>query len=110
VAAAADLAQRGVPVLHDVSHGGVAVAVAEICITSGVGASIDDADGAALFDESPHRFLAVGPEGSPLPADVPVRRIGTMGGDHIDFGAAGAVPVTEAERAWRAALPRRMGH
>ena len=61
VSAAADLAHRGVPVLHDVSHGGVAVALAEICIKSDIGASIAVGSSADLFDESPHRFLAVVP-------------------------------------------------
>jgi phosphoribosylformylglycinamidine synthase len=110
VAAAADLAHLGAPVLHDVSHGGVALAVAEICIKSGVGATIEAADGKSLFDESPHRFLAVVPPGFDLELEVPHRRIGLMTGAAIDFGDHGSVPLSDATAAWRDALPRRMAH
>jgi phosphoribosylformylglycinamidine (FGAM) synthase-like enzyme len=108
--AAADLAHAGVPVLHDVSHGGVALAVAEICITSGVGAAVEADYAAGLFDESPHRFLAVLPDDFALELDVPHRRIGTIGGGVIDFAGHGSVPLEKAARTWRDALPRRLGH
>ena len=47
------------PVVHDVSDGGLAVAVAEICINSRTGATVAAADWRLLFSESPHRFVAV---------------------------------------------------
>jgi phosphoribosylformylglycinamidine synthase len=97
------------PVLHDVSSGGLAVAVAEICIRSGVGAILAVDDWRELFDESPHRFVAVLPDGADPTDTVPARRIGTIGGDRIDFGRHGSVPLTDATGAWRDALPRRMG-
>jgi phosphoribosylformylglycinamidine synthase len=111
ISAAADLAHRGVPILHDLSHGGMAVAVAEICIKSGIGATVTADAAADLFDESPHRFLAVVPAGFDMSSvDVPKRKIGQFGGDHVDFAAHGSVPVAEAADTWRNALPRRMGH
>jgi phosphoribosylformylglycinamidine synthase len=92
-----------------VSAGGVAVALAEICIRSGVGVAIDDTDWALLLDEAPGRFLAVVPAGTDLGIDdVPARPVGTIGGNHIDFGLHGSVGVDEAERVWRRAIPRRM--
>ncbi len=115
VAAATTLAGRSVAAcLHDVSAGGLAVAVAEICIRSGIGASVEVDDWRALFAEGPHRFVAVIAEekrGTPLQIPgrpVAARRIGRMGGDAIDFGRWGAVPLADAARAWREAIPRRM--
>jgi phosphoribosylformylglycinamidine synthase len=109
VAAAADLAHAGAPVLHDVGSGGIAVAVAEICIASGIGTELDNGDWRAWLSESPHRFLAVLPAGeTPDVGDLPARILGTMGGDHISFGRHGAAPLDLATRTWRDAIPRRM--
>jgi phosphoribosylformylglycinamidine synthase len=103
------LAHAGVPVLHDVSVGGVAVAVAEMCFASGIGARVDGDDWRTLLSADPHRFLAAVPPGFDLGVDdVPVRRIGTIGGLRIDFGRHGSVPLTLAHRVWREAIPRRM--
>ena len=107
VSAAATLA-FSTPVLHDVSTGGLAVALAEIAIASGMGVIIDDVSAPDLFDETPLRFIAVG-YGDELDTDEHHVRIGTMGGDLIDFGGAGRIPLAEAEAIWRDALPRRMG-
>jgi phosphoribosylformylglycinamidine synthase len=101
------------PVLHDLSAGGLAVALAEICIRSGVGASVEVTDWRELFTEAPHRFLAVLPEGiDPTKADrqtgVPVRKLGTVGGTTLDWGSLGSVPLGEVAGAWRSALPRRL--
>jgi phosphoribosylformylglycinamidine synthase len=108
VAHAARLAYE-LPVVHDVSAGGLAVAIAEICIRSGVGAAIEAADWTFLLDEAPGRFLAVAPAGTELRCDdAPVRLVGRMGGDRIDFGPHGSVAVGEAAQVWRDAIPRRM--
>lgn len=107
VSAAATLA-FSTPVLHDVSTGGLAVALAEIAIASGMGVIIDDVSAPDLFDETPLRFIAVG-YGDELDTDEHHVRIGTMGGDLIDFGDAGRIPLADADAIWRDALPRRMG-
>jgi phosphoribosylformylglycinamidine synthase len=96
------------PVLHDVSLGGLAVALAEICIRSGVGVSVDVADWRELFAESPHRFVAVLPAGADPAEHPPIRRLGTMGGQDLDFGPLGRLPLAEAAHIWRNALPRRL--
>jgi phosphoribosylformylglycinamidine synthase len=76
---AAELAHQAV-VLHDVSDGGLAVTIAEICIASGVGAQVEVTDPTILFSEDPHRFVAViEGNGVELPADL-ATRIGTIGG------------------------------
>jgi phosphoribosylformylglycinamidine synthase len=100
---AADLAHL-VPVLHDISDGGLAVAVAEICIASGLGARISDPGQTAMFSEDPHRFVVVMETGATeLPADL-ARRVGTIVGVSLSFGSA-SLDLSVITRAWREALP-----
>jgi len=97
------------PVLHDISNGGLGVALAEIAIKSDIGMQIEGVSGPELFDETPLRFIAIA-HTDELETDAPHRRIGTITGDIIDFGTAGNINVTEAAAIWRDALPRRMKH
>ena len=106
IAATATLAHT-TPVLHDVSTGGIAVALAEIAIASGCGVEVQGIGGPELFDETPLRVVAV-TDAEELDTNEPYRRIGTMGGDRIDFGPAGAVDLDEATGIFRNALPRRL--
>jgi phosphoribosylformylglycinamidine synthase len=104
---AAELAHR-VPVLHDVSDGGRAVAVAEICIASGVGATILGSGSGELFSEDPHRFIAVFEAGSvDMPLDIS-RRVGTIGGDGLVFGESEPIALDVLVETHRNAIPRRM--
>ncbi len=95
-----------VPVLHDVSDGGLVVAIAEICIASGVGATITVTETAELFGEDPHRFVAVVEPGWDPPALG--RRIGLMGGDSLTI-ADETVAVAALAEAWHGALPGALG-
>jgi phosphoribosylformylglycinamidine synthase len=106
IALAADLAHK-VPVLHDVSAGGTAVAIAEICIASGKGAELSVDHDARLFSEDPHRFIVVMEPGTvSLPPDL-ARRVGSVGGD--TFSMAGvAIALDLLVSTYREALPRRM--
>ncbi len=106
VAATATLAEEGVPVLHDVSTGGLAVAIAEIAIASGVGVSVEGLSAADLVDETPLRVVAV--TDGELETSVDAIRIGTVGSDTINFGGAGRIGLSEATQIWQNALPRRM--
>jgi phosphoribosylformylglycinamidine synthase len=88
---------------HDIAEGGLAVALAECCLAGGLGAEIalgtDDAAtlGAegdaetALFGEGPGGFLLSGEAGAldELARRVPLRRLGTVGGDSLAIEAAG---------------------
>ena len=96
-------------VVHDVSTGGTAVAVAEICIASGIGAIIDARNPAELFSEDPHRIIVVAEPGSVTFSTATARQIGVMGGDRIGFGGA-SVALTQATDSYRRAIPRRMAH
>jgi phosphoribosylformylglycinamidine synthase II len=101
IALAADLAYRA-PVLHDISDGGLAVALAEICIASGVGATVTAEH---PFSEDPHRFVAVADPGSlDLPADL-ARVIGEIGGGDIVINGAPA-PLADCADTWHHALER----
>ena len=119
VALARRLADAGfAPVLQDVADGGLAIAAAEICIRSSVGAAIECPDFRQLFSEDPHRFLAATAPGygDTLAAaagemGVPASLVGRFGGDTIAFhlgSAVSSVPLEAATRTWREAIPRRL--
>lgn len=111
--------QELVPVMHDISDGGAAVALSEVCIASQVGADLTYTSWVGLFAEAPHRFIAaVPPEHAGavrlLAQDlgVPVSELGEFGGDRITFSSspAGAtsLAVAKASAAWRGAIRSRM--
>jgi len=107
IALAAELAHR-VPVLHDISDGGLAVAVAEVCIASEIGATLTEEDNGRLFSEDPHRLIAVLEEGTvELPGDFS-RKVGTMGGDTLVLGPSDPVDVHVLIDVFEGAIPRRM--
>ena len=97
---------------HDVSDGGVAVAIAESAIIGGLGAVIDESSGdrwdAALFGETQSRILLsassddVGAiEALATASNVPMKIIGTVGGDSLTFGHSISVSLTDADDAWK---------
>jgi phosphoribosylformylglycinamidine synthase II len=95
-AALVELLWRAAPRLslaHDVSDGGLAVALAEAALWSGVGAHVElpeePVGGAAVLACEPGRVAA-------LEGLLPVARIGTVGGDSL-LG----VPLAELEREYR---------
>jgi phosphoribosylformylglycinamidine synthase len=97
-----------VPVLHDISDGGLAVAVAEVCIASGVGATVSIDDPGALFCEAPHRVIAVFERGTvDLHTDL-ARRIGVMGGESLILGDSAPIALSNLAETYREAIPRRM--
>jgi phosphoribosylformylglycinamidine synthase len=64
--------------VHDVSEGGLAVALAEAAILSGIGAELDLPDDAlVLFGEGGGQAILASSE------DLPFRRIGSVGGDTL---------------------------
>ena len=91
-----------VSAVHDISDGGLLVAAAEMALVSGIGFGFDfyalDGDGPVenqIFGEDQGRYLiAIGDEDyDPLmemseAANVPVLRVGDIGGAHITIGDA----------------------
>ena len=85
--------------VHDVADGGLAVALAEAALWSGVGAELDlEDDPLALFGEVGGQVIVAVPSVQVEPdstgAEVDVRRIGTVGGSDL-FGT----PLAELARA-----------
>ncbi|MBI4236551.1 MAG: phosphoribosylformylglycinamidine synthase II, partial [Chloroflexi bacterium] len=101
---------------HDLSDGGLAVALAECCILGRIGArAIRPSDvqrwDATLFGEAPARVLvSVSPdswqtfEGLAAQFRVPLWGLGTVGGDRLRMAGVLEVPVAEMEQAWSGAL------
>ncbi|MAS12704.1 MAG: phosphoribosylformylglycinamidine synthase II [Nitratireductor sp.] len=95
---------------HDCSDGGLAVALAEMAIASGIGATIDAPKNAipAFFGEDQGRYVATTAKADAVlsaarTAGVAAVIIGTTGGDVLALGDAAPVPVTalkEAHEAW----------
>jgi phosphoribosylformylglycinamidine synthase II len=113
---AIELAGRGlVHAQHDISDGGLAVAVSEIAIKSNIGATIGYEDWRHLFCEDPHRFIAAVPirhsdEVADLASAIGINaaRIGLFGGDRITFehsdGSFDGIDLVAAAMTWRNAI------
>lgn len=102
--------------VHDVSDGGLAIALAEYAIASGVGAAIDLDPGsgrldAAWFGEGPSRVvLAVAPARvsgvlrMAWDKGIAATELGRAGGDRLVLGDATPVAVTDLDAASRRAF------
>ncbi|MBD2866564.1 phosphoribosylformylglycinamidine synthase subunit PurL [Paenibacillus oceani] len=105
---------------HDLSEGGLAVALAESCISGGIGAKVSVSSelrtDISLFSESQSRILlsaspdkAAELEASLVQAGVTVQKIGTVQGQDltIEVNAKQAVqsPVAQLEKVWKDAIP-----
>jgi phosphoribosylformylglycinamidine synthase len=102
-AIAAMIGAGQVTAVHDVSGGGVAVALARMALANGIGVTLEPgvlANAAAAFGEGQGRYI-VTTAGDTLPAvAVPVQRIGTTGGATVV-----GVPLETLRAANEAALP-----
>jgi phosphoribosylformylglycinamidine synthase len=103
--------------VHDVSEGGLGVALAEMAVRSQVGFRVAGiADHTELFGEGPSRVIVSVPAGT---RDEVVARAESAGVGWVGLGTGGGarlvveglvdVPLTEAGAAWRAALPEALG-
>jgi phosphoribosylformylglycinamidine synthase len=99
--------------VHDVSDGGLGVALAEMAARSGVGFRVGGiADHVALFGEGPSRVLvSVTPAALPdvtarvEAAGVSWTSLGVAGGDRVIVEGLLDLSVAEVTTAWRGALP-----
>jgi phosphoribosylformylglycinamidine synthase II len=105
---------------HDLSDGGLAVALVEAVLAAGVGATVELPPGlpplAALAGESPSRaLLAAAPEAAEElaalagGAGVPAARIGATGGDRLVVSGVLDLPLGRLRDAYEGALPRALG-
>jgi phosphoribosylformylglycinamidine synthase len=103
--------------VHDVSDGGLGVALAEMAVRSDVGFRVEGvADHRELFGEGPSRVLVSVPDGildrvgSLLrSARMGFARLGVGGGDRLMVEGLLDLPLEEARAAWRGALPAALG-
>jgi phosphoribosylformylglycinamidine synthase subunit PurL len=109
----------GLATVHDISEGGLAVALAECCIEGGLGAAIrlggdeavsggeapggGDAD-AALFGEGPGGVVIAGPREA-VEAVPGARVIGEVGRDALEIEGALSVSVAELRGVYEGAIP-----
>ncbi len=78
------IASGGVTAVHDISDGGLLVAVAEMALAGKLGVTLDAMDTAFAFNESQSRYLVTYPADAPLDREkVPFEKIGTIGGDAV---------------------------
>jgi phosphoribosylformylglycinamidine synthase len=111
----AQIAARRVAACHDVSDGGLLVAIAEMAMAGGRGIALDPLPtgrprNAVLFGEDQARYLveAADPRAvlaAAAAAGVPARVIGTVGGAALTLPGAGAISVNALKAANEAWLP-----
>lgn len=124
-----DAIRKGlVKAVHDISKGGVMVALAEMCISGGIGASIDCSKipshdlriDELLFSETHSRFImeADGTHIDELSrmmrdSDVVFSVIGRVGGDELEISYKGdklmSIMVSDLRDRWSLSIPRCMG-
>jgi phosphoribosylformylglycinamidine synthase len=103
---------------HDLSDGGLAVALAESCLAGGTGAAVTlpGDDFTFLFSESAARALvAVSPENEAAvtalcaAAGVPAAAIGVTGGSTLEITGSFSIDLAELGRSHRGTLPALFG-
>ena len=99
--------ERLATAVHDVSDGGLAVALAEMAIAGNVGAVIDQPPGpsptAAFFGEDQGRYLVTARRSRALLSrarrlKIPAVRVGKTGGADLQLGNASAISLGELRR------------
>ncbi|HUR18583.1 MAG TPA: phosphoribosylformylglycinamidine synthase subunit PurL [Acidimicrobiales bacterium] len=100
--------------VHDVSDGGLGLALAEMAVRSGVGFDVSGVAGhTELFAESPSRVVVcIAPgrlddlSGRAEACEVPCTVLGEAGGERLAVEGLIDLDVAEAAAAWRGAIPR----
>ena len=96
---------------HDLSDGGLYVALAEMAMAGRIGATVDlPAEAGLLFGEDQGRYLVTAADGEALlararAAGVPAQIIGRTGGDVLKRKDGSAISVVELRRVNEAWLP-----
>jgi phosphoribosylformylglycinamidine synthase len=106
-----------VSAVHDLSDGGLAVALAEMAMAGGIGARVE-AEGLAhafFFGEDQGRYVLAAPpaESAALAEEakrlgVPLARLGVTGGDALKLGDAAPIALAALTKAYENWLPDTM--
>ena len=110
---AALVTERLVDGIHDVSDGGLAVALAEMAVKSGTGCRVPGLSSwTELFAEGPSRVLVSVPPATielmtemAHAARIPATPLGAAGGDRLVLEGFVDLALTDLEAAWKNALP-----
>jgi phosphoribosylformylglycinamidine (FGAM) synthase-like enzyme len=116
----ASLIRNGhVSAVHDLSDGGLAIALAEMAMAGGMGANVE-AEGlshAFFFGEDQGRYVLTAPaaESAAIAEEakrlaVPLSRIGITGGETLRLGKAAPVALAALVEAYENWLPDTMSH
>ncbi len=111
--------RRQVVAAHDLSEGGLAVTLAEMCMAGSIGATIDclpeGAEHAVLFGEDQARYLIACSQKDAAQildeardASVSVMRLGAVGGDSLRLPSVEPILVRDLRAASEGALPSYM--
>jgi phosphoribosylformylglycinamidine synthase len=103
-----------VTAVHDVSAGGLAVAIAEMAAASGSGCTLDLQEPAELFTELPSRFVVATADPDALceqaaAAGVPAAVLGRAGGERVALGRLVDVAVSALRTAYDGKLAEELG-
>jgi phosphoribosylformylglycinamidine synthase II len=100
--------------VHDISAGGLALALGEMAAAAGSGCRVDLGDPAELFTEVPSRFVVATPHPERLAAvaadqGIPCAVLGRAGGARLRLGELVDIPVETLVRQYDSALPAALG-
>ncbi|WP_428250039.1 phosphoribosylformylglycinamidine synthase subunit PurL [Ferrovibrio sp.] len=114
----AQITAGSVSAVHDLSDGGLVVALAEMGMASGIGASIALPEGdafAAAFGEDQARYIVTCPAAgaetllaAAKAAQVPARRLGLTGGAELTIAGHGAISLADLRKRHEGWLPAYM--
>ncbi len=111
------VAGKRITATQDLSDGGLAVALAEMAMAGGIGASVEAAglEHAFFFGEDQGRYVVTAAPADTAgileaagPSGVPVARIGVTGGEVLALGGARAIGLAELREAHESWLPAYM--
>ena len=95
---------------HDVSDGGLLVAIAEMAMAGEVGVTLAvEADHAFWFGEDQARYVLAVHAPVDAPADVPVLALGTTGGNDLTLPGVITISLADARVAHERFFPAWMG-
>jgi phosphoribosylformylglycinamidine synthase II len=94
------------PTVHDISEGGLAVALAECCMEGGLGARIEPGavDETVLFGEGSGGVVIAGPPEA-VGAVPDARLIGSVGGTALEAEGALSLSVAQLRESYEGAIP-----